>query len=268
MLKKILVGVGILLVGGFIWAKTDVGSYVKTAWKQCRGYVKASVPIDFEIKRAKDMLANLDKAEDRLISVMANEIVAIKSLEKETGLMEDNIKQRRTELQARNEEFKKTDKVAFVSSEGRYTRDQFGADLERRLKRLKDMENSLKAKKELLVQHNERLAAVRDQREGLKEQKKDLESRIQSLETQIELLKAAEARNKYRLDDSQLTELAKVKEIVDGLEKRIETSMTELQLRSETKADTKAPATFKTSGNLTQEIDSYLSGSESEVAGK
>jgi chromosome segregation ATPase len=267
MLKKILVGTGILLVGGFIWAKTDVGSYVKTAWRQARASVKASVPIDFEIKRAKDMLANLDKADERLISVMANEMVAIRRLGKETETMQANIAQRRSELQVRSDDLKKSDKVVFVSSDGEHSRDQFALETERRFKRLKDMEQSFKAKKDLLVQHNERLAAVKEQRDGLKEQKKDLESRIQSLETQIELLKAAEARNKFRCEDGQLTELAKVKEIVDSLEKRIETSMTELQLRSEGKAEPKAPA-FKTSGNLTSEIDSYLTGSDAEVAGK
>ena len=270
MLKKVLIGVSVLLIGGFIWAKTDLGSYAKTAWKQCRQSVKASVPIDFEIKRAKDMLSNLDKADDRLISVMANEMVAIKHLDNETKTMQANVEQKKKELAIRNEDLKKTDKTIFVSIEGEFTRDQFALNLERSFKRVKDMEATVKAKKELLSQHKERLNAARDQRDGLKDQKKDLESRIQALETQVELLKAAEARNKYRIEDGQLTELSKVKELVDSLEKRIETSMTELQLRSEGKpaAELKAPA-VPASTSLTSEIDSYLSGAhEAEVAGK
>jgi hypothetical protein len=268
MFKKILIGAGILLIGGFVVAKTDLGSYVKTAWKEARSCVKASVPIDFEIKRAKDMLGSLEKADDRLISVMANEMVAIKHLENETKTMAANIETRRGELAIRNADLKKSDKVVFVSSDGEFTRDQFALDLERRFKRVKDMENSVKAKREMLSQHKERLAAAREQRDGLKDQKKDLESRIQSLETQLELLKATEARNKFRLDDGQLTELAKVKEIVDSLEKRIETSMTELQLRSDGKAEAQKAPVLRSSGELTNDIDSYLNGKESEVAGK
>jgi hypothetical protein len=269
MLKKALIGVGVLLVGGFIWAKTDLGSYAKTAWKQARQSVKASVPIDFEIKRAKDMLGSLDKADDRLISAMANEMVAIKHLENETKTMQANLEVKRNEVQVRNADLKKSDKTVFVSSEGEFNREQFALDLERRFKRVKDMEAMVKAKKELLGQHKERLSAAREQRDGLKDQKKDLESRIQALETQLELLKAAEARNKYRLDDGQLTELARVKELVDSLEKRIETSMTEMQLRSEGKpVETKVP-TVPASTSLTSDIDSYFSTSkEAEVAGK
>jgi chromosome segregation ATPase len=268
MLKKILIGTGILVVGGFVVAKTDLGSYIKTAWKEARASVKDVVPIDFEIKRAKDMLASLEKADDRLISVMANEMVAIKHLENEARTMQANIDTKRQELKVRNDDLKKSDKIVFVSSDGEQSRDQFALDLERRFKRLKDQEASVKAKKEMLTQHKERLAAAKEQRDGLKDQKKDLEIRLQALETQLELLKAAEARNKYRLEDGQLTELAKVKELVDGLEKRIETSMTELQLRTDSKPEYKAPA-FKTSGNLTQEIDGYLNGKgDGEVAGK
>jgi chromosome segregation ATPase len=183
--------------------------------------------------------------------------------------MQANLETKRKELAIRNEELKKGDKTFVVSGEGEFTRDQFALNVERAFKRVKEMETMVKAKKELLSQHQERLAAAREQRDGLKDQKKDLESRIQSLETQVELLKAAEARNKYRLEDGQLTELARVKELVDSLEKRIETSMTELQLRTEGKPveANKAPAAPASTTSLTSEIDSYL-GREGEVAGK
>ena len=77
MLKKLFVAGGVLLVGGWLWAKTDLGSYAHTAWNQIRGTVKKQVPMSFEIKRAKDMIANLDGEVDKIIGGMANQMVLI-----------------------------------------------------------------------------------------------------------------------------------------------------------------------------------------------
>jgi chromosome segregation ATPase len=255
MLKKVLIGVGVLFAIGILCWTTDVGSYAWTAFKETKAFAKQQVPIEFEIKRARDMLGSLDKLDDKLVSTMATEIVAKKKLEREVSEAEVALASFRDDLRTRNEKLK----TLTVSKEGS-GRDQFAQDLERRFKRFKTAEATLKAKKELLAQHEERLAAAKEQREGLKGQKADLASRIEALETQVAVLKAAEARTKCRIDDGQLTELARVKELVDSLEQRIDTSMTELQLREEIRSGTQptsAPA-IHSNTSLTQEIDDYL----------
>lgn len=258
MIKKALIGVGILLVGGFLVAKTDCCSYAKTLFKQTRAYAKQQVPVEFEIKRAKDMLASLDKVDDKLISVMANEMVAMKRLEKEIGEAQDNADSMARDIHARNEQLKNG---TFTVSRGvQSSKEQFAIELERKFKRFKTLEATVKTKKDLLANHQERVSAVKEQRDGLKGQKSDLSSRIENLETQVALLKAAEARSKAKLSDSQIGELNQIKELVDGLEQRIETSVTELQLREEIKAATPAttnPAS-QTNAGLTQEIDDYF----------
>src|SRR5205823_644252 len=110
------------------------------------------------------------------------------------------------------------------------------------------------------TQHQERLGAIKEQRDGLKGQKSDLASRIESMETQVALLRAAEARSKAKLSDSQISELNQIKELVDGLEQRIETNVTELQLREEIKSaqpTTTAPAANSNVG-LSAEIEEYF----------
>jgi chromosome segregation ATPase len=266
MIKKALVGVGILLVGGLVLAKTDCCSYVGTIWKQGKAYAKKQVPVEFEIKRAKDMLANLEKVEDRLITVMANEMVAMKRLEREVAEGQDGLDGMARDIQARNDQLKAG---TFTVSRGvNSSREQFALELERRFKRFKTAETTLKTKKDLLAQHQERLAAVKEQRDGLKGQKTDLASRIESLETQVALLRAAEARSKAKLSDSQIGELNQIKELIDSLEQRLETSVTELQLREEIKASqptTSAPATGS-NVSLSTEIDEYFGKAHGKVA--
>jgi chromosome segregation ATPase len=263
MLKKAIIGVGVLLVLAFVAWQTEVGSYVFTAFKEGRAYCKQQVPIEFEIKRAKDMLGNLEKVDDKLISALATEMVNKKKLEREVAEGEVAVAAARDTLRARNEAFK-TIPVGAKS----HQRETLAIDLERQFKRLKTMETTLKTKKELLAQHDERVNAVKEQRDGLKAQKVDLQARVEGLETQVALLKAAEARSRHRIDDTQLGELSRVKELVDSLEERIEKSMTELQLREDIKASapTASPSWSISSGSLAQEIDSYLGASAGHVA--
>jgi len=257
MLKKALIGVGLLVVLGVIAWQTEAGSYICTAFKEGKAFCKKQVPVKFEIKRAKDMLANLEKLDDKLISALATEMVNKKKLEREVSEGDVALASARDDLRARNEQFK----TYAVSEKSSVQRETIAIDLERRFKRFKTMEQTLKTKKELLAQHDERVNAVKEQRDGLKAQRADLGSRVEGLETQVALLEAAEARSRHRIDDSQLTELNRVKELVDGLEERIEKSMTELQLREDIKASqpTASPSFSSSTSGLAQEIDSYLS---------
>jgi chromosome segregation ATPase len=260
MLKKALIGVGVLLVGAVLWTTTDVGSYVSTAWKQGKAYAKKQVPPEFQIKRAEEMLQNLDKVDDRLISEMARQMVAIKQLQKEVAVMEENVEKQRLAIKDQNDQLKNWT-VGRINGQNK---DQFALGLERAFKRFRTMEQTVQTKKDLLVQHEERLAATKEQREGLKAQKTDLQARIEGLQTQIALLRAAETRTKCRIDNGELSELAKVKELVDSLEQQLDTQMTELQLREEIKVTAPAPATTS-STSIVQEIDAYF-GETGKVA--
>jgi chromosome segregation ATPase len=262
MLKKALLAAAVLATLGVLAWTTEMGSYLTTAWRESRAYFKRQVPIEFEIKRAKDMLANLEQVDDKLISALASEMVNRKRLEREVAEAEAAVAAARDSLRARNEAFKN-----IPVSQGRQ-RDQLAHELERLFKRVKTMEATLRTKRELLAQHDERVQAVKDQRDGLRAQKAELQSRIEALETQVALLKAAETRSRHRLDDSQLGELNRLKELVDSLEERIEKSMTELQLREEIKppAPSPLPGSYGDSGTLSQEIEEYLSRSSGVTA--
>ena len=49
---------------------------------------RKAVPVDFEIKRAEDLLSNLDKTDDRLISNLANHIQMVKAMERDVDTMQ------------------------------------------------------------------------------------------------------------------------------------------------------------------------------------
>lgn len=267
MLKKLLLVGSIVLVGAWAFGSgvgREAMSYVRTGINELRSATKDCVPLDFEIKRAENMLNNLDRTDDRLISALANQIQSMKRMDADIETLQAKIADMKDDIQAWNNELK----TVLTGSGGVAERESKALKLEQKFKTFKAAELSLKAKTESRDRTAERLNYIKDQREGLKAQRQELQNRIAALKTNVELLKLSETRSKAVLDNDQLAELADLKKLVDGLEERIGTSLIEHQLRTENAKD--APAAPKSNGakasatSITAEIDSFFSKTEAK----
>ena len=78
--RSVIVVVGLSLVGGLLFGK-DVVSYVRSSAKSVQTAVKDSVPIDFELRRARDLIEEIIPemhANIRLIAQDEVEVAALK----------------------------------------------------------------------------------------------------------------------------------------------------------------------------------------------
>jgi len=267
MLKKVLVIGGLVLVAAWACGNNvcrELGSYVRTGWTEIRKATKNSISIDFEIKRAEDMLGNLDRTDDRLISALAAEIQTIRRGEAEAENMQANLETRKLELQALNEQLKNW-KTA-VSTDLR--REEMTINLDRKFKAYKVSEGQVKSRVEANARHKERLEMIKQQRDALKAQKADLQTRLEKLKTDLEILKYAEARTKNAVGEEQLHELNDLKALVDGLEERVEKQMIILDLRkdAEIKPTGGSKAAPKCDKSVMQEVDAYFGVKEEHKA--
>jgi chromosome segregation ATPase len=256
MLKKILVIGGLVLVAAWACGNNvcrEIGSYVKTGWKEFRQATKNSISIDFEIKRAEDMLANLDRTDDRLISALASEIQLIRRGEADAENMQANLETKKLQLQALNEQLK-----TWQASTGTdLRREEMTINLERQFRQFKVAEAQVKTRVEANARHKERLEMIKQQRDALKAQKADLQTRLEKLKTDMEVLKLAEARSKNAVGEEQLHELNELKALVDGLEERVEKQMIVLELRQDKPAGG-SKAAPKSDKSVMQEVDAYF----------
>jgi DNA repair exonuclease SbcCD ATPase subunit len=261
MLKKLLFVGAVLVVCGWAFgshAGREAISYAKTGIKQIRVATEKSVPISFQIKRAEDLLENLDKTDDKLISALAGQIQAVRSMERDVSTIRANLERQKAELQARNDELKVT---LTSSARDDLARTQLVLDLERRFKIYKSGEAMLKNKEAALENTKERLEVIKQQREELKAQRQELAARVEKLKTDLEYLVVAEAKNRKAHGDDQIADLSHLKSLVESIEKRIETTMIEHQLRqdgtprSETKS---APKGKAGAASLADEIDAFF----------
>lgn len=265
MCKKLLLVSGVLLVAGWAWGSStgrEMMSYVSTGWKEMRQSFTKAVPIDFEIKRAENLLGSLDKTDEKLINALAAQIQSMQKLEREIETAQGNVERMKNELALLNEDVK----TRLASNGNSLERDKKVLLLERKLKEVKTCEALLKNKLAAKDQAQQRLEFIKSQRENLREQRADLEQRIVALRTNLEMLKASELRNKHALTDEQLADVQQLKELVDRLEERIDTRVIELKLRQDgTPTSSNVPPRSGTS--ITVEVDHYIGKVETKVAG-
>ncbi len=267
MFKKLLILAGMLVVVGWAFgsnAGREILSYAKTGWKEVRNATKKVVPIDFEIKRAEDLLNNLDRTDDRLITSLANQMQAVRTAERDVETMTATLEAKRSDLQARNDELK----TIPVSANNKTStqRELASLQLEKDFKTFKLAEASLKNKQGMLEQMQTRVKSLQEQREGLKGQRGVLASRVSKLKTDLDFLKVAQMKARHAGEDFQVAEIAQLRELVDGLEGRIETSLIEHQLREDIKASDKTTVKPTSSTNITLEIETYFN--QGKVADK
>lgn len=256
MLKKLLVLGGILLLAGWAFGSSagrEAVSYLKTGWHEMTRSVKKAVPIDFEIKRAEQMLNNLDKADDRLISAMAAQIQAVRKMDNEIETMQTNLDRMKNELAYKNEELK-----TMLTSNAKSLEQQSKAILlEKAFRSYKIAETALKTKLDSRDRTQEQLNTIKEQRETLKVQRVELQNRIAALKTNLEYLALAQAKSKSATGSEQISALGDLKQLVDQLEERINTDLIETQLRQE-QTPAAAPPAAGASTSVTIEIDSYF----------
>ena len=72
----------LMAVGAFFFGK-DVFSYIKTSGKWVRTSMKDSVPVEFELRRAKDLLEEIIPEMHANIGIIASEEVEVAALKNE-----------------------------------------------------------------------------------------------------------------------------------------------------------------------------------------
>jgi len=263
MVKKIVI-VSLAVVAGLVLLgkTTHLGSYVHTAWNQVRSGASNSVPMEFEIQRLKDEIAQLGPDMRGQIKAIADEIVAVENLRKDVGEQRVAVGNQRDALVALKKEVASGTKT--VSFKGReYTTDKAKEKLQRDFEGYKRAESSLKSKEALLEAKENALAAARDNLAGMRSKKEELEVAVAQLEAELKTLRVAQTKSTIQLDDSRL---ARIKESVSALQNRIKSEVVSHDLERQFNEGIDATASKKTqSAELLKEIDEHLGTTEVDV---
>jgi hypothetical protein len=250
----VVVVVGAALTGGLFLGK-DVVSYMRVSARSVQSAVKDSVPIEFELKRASDMLEDIIPemhANIRLIAQEEVEIAALKAgiVKGQSSMAEEEqrIQKLRTALA--------TQRVSYTFGSRNYSHANLKVDLVARFERFKEAEIIQASRERLLNTREQSLSAAMQLLEKTRSEKRLLQDKISQLAGQYRVVKAAAVGSKLNIDNSKLTQTAK---LIAHIEKRLDVA--ERVLAHESRFVQMIPVDSIEEADLFEQIDNHFNPS-------
>lgn len=211
----VLVGAGIL--GGLFFGK-DMVSYARSSAKSVRSAVKDAVPLEFELKRAKDMLEEVIPEMHANIKLISQEEVEIAALQADIEQSQQNLAEEGQRIQKLRKALN-VQQASYRFGDRHFTRTDVKQDLSHRFARYKEAELVHASKQHLLSNRQRSLQAALQLLEDTRSQKRLLEDKISALEGQYRLVKAASVGSSVSIDNSKL---AKTEKLIADIKKRLD----------------------------------------------
>ncbi len=253
MVKKALIGAALGAGTLFLVFGTHAPSYMRTAYHKVRRDVKDSVPLPFDIDRAREEIAGLEPAIRDNIEKLARAEVDVEHLDREIGSYRTNMDAEKTALLTLRESLKTGEYRLAGHSRVAYTEDEVKADLARRYDAYNNAKKILEAKESTLKAKQSETVAFRKQLEAMMGQKKMLTSKLDQIEAKLHQIEATQAANEYQhLDGSALS---RAKETVSDLEKRLEVMAKSAAMEARY-VDSGVPVIINPARDVVHEIDS------------
>jgi len=219
MAKKGLVGLALAAGGLYLAFGTSAPSYVRTAFHKVRHQAKDSVPIQFEIDRARDEIAALEPAILENRETLARAEVDVEHLQREIGDVEKTLAAERTAMVIRREKLATGDLRLAKGSSVQLTREEVTADLAARLDHYRNVTRILDEKRTTLKARETAVQGARQKLSDMANTKLTLQGKLASIEARLQAIEATQDRNEFTFDDSALS---RAKQTVAELEKRLE----------------------------------------------
>lgn len=260
--KKGVVGLGLgALALGLVFG-TAAPSYVRTAFHKARHSVKGSVPVEFEIERARNEIAALKPAiEDAIESVVKAEF-EVDRLNKEIVATREELNAEGRTLQALNDRLKSGD--LHLTSGEVYTEKQIKSDLAQKLDHYKLVKSTLAEKQETLKIRQKNLTSARQGLEAMKNAKRELTARVEGIEARLNQIKASRTSNEFNFDDSAV---GQAKKTITELESKLEQMARVDDLKGKY-ADRGVSITIDPTRDVTKEIDAEFNSAPAKDADK
>ena len=249
-----------ILAGGIaaVCVMTGASSYVKSSTRLLQSAVKDSIPIEFEIQRARDLLHDLVpelRANVRLVAAEEVEVANLeKEIEKQNGQLEterDKVKVLRTRLSQ--------PQVTYHLAGLDYGREELVVELSRRFEHLRTAEKLLEGKHDLLKNRKRSLRAATQKLEKTRLARVHLAAEIEALEGQFRLIQAQSSDTQFTLDDSKL---AQTRQVIAELKNRLEVS--QRVLAREANFVEHIPVELVNESSVVERVDEYFDGGQTD----
>ena len=177
-----------------------------------------SVPVEFQIDRARQMVRDLEPEIRRSMHVIAKEEVALEQLNQQIDANQDKTDKDKNDILRLQADLGQNKNVYRYASRT-YTADEVKQDLSRRFNRFKVADDTLASMKQMRDAREKNLDAAQQKLAAMINARRKLEVDVQNLEAKRKLVEVAQASSEYVFDDSQL---ARAKELITDIRTRLD----------------------------------------------
>lgn len=259
MLKKILILSAVGVGSTIALASTGTWSYMRTGFRTASNSVRESVPIDWEIKRARQMIEDLKPEIANNLQVVAREEVGVQRLAAEIKAKETLLAKSRNDIMRLKGDLE-SGSVRFVYAGRTYSGDQVKEDLSNRFKQFQVHEETTNKLNQVLAAREKNLDAARRKLDGMLAAKRELEVEVENLQARVTMVEVAQTNSPVSIDDSHLSS---TRQLLDEIRTRIDVA--ERMVASEGALEGTIQLDEPTSPKLLEEIADYFGNGRAEV---
>jgi chromosome segregation ATPase len=216
MVKKGVIGAALTAGALYLAFGTHAPSYVRTAFHKVRHTAKDSVPIQFDIERARDEIAALAPAIDNNKEELARAEVDVEDLQHQIATTRANLETEKTAMVALRQSLSTGD--LRLAGHVNYTPEDIQGELAHRLDHYRNVNETLKEKETTLKARQSAVTAARQKLTEMARLKRTLATKLESIQARLQAIEATQDRNEFNFDDSAL---ARAKQTVADLERRL-----------------------------------------------
>lgn len=253
MVAGIAAALAAFVVGSGAW------SYIRTGVHTAHQSVKDSVPIEWEISRARQMIKDLEPEIKKNLEVVTREEIGVEKLAMEIQQKEGLLAKSRDDIMRLKGDLE-SGSVRFVYAGRSYSQDQVKDDLESRFRQFQVYEQTTTKLNQVLVAREKNLDAARRKLDEMLSAKRSLEVEIENLQARLTMVDVAKTSSSVALDDSALSETRK---LLDDIRTRIDVE--ERVTASQGMLEGTIPLEETASSDLLTEISSYFGEDQAEV---
>jgi hypothetical protein len=262
MIKRtflIVGGMGLLAVVLF---GRNACSYLTTSYDRVTTAVEDSVPVDFQIDRARGMVEDLAPEIRKSMHVIAKEEVELEKLNKQIEGRQDDVETDKDRI-LRLQSDLNSNRTTFRYAGRSYTADQVRTDLARRFNRFKVADDTLGNMVSMRDAREKNLDAARQQLSTLLSARQTLAVDLQNLEAKQKLVDVAKATSEFSFDDTRLNQAKQlISDIRTRLDVQAKLANADVDVQVEIQLDDESPT------DITERVAAYFglgSSPDSEV---
>lgn len=259
MLKKTLVAGGAVALLTTMAAGVPLASYVRCGFNSLRESAGDAMPIEWELKRARQMIVDLKPEITKNARRIAREKIEVVRLEKQVTETQTRLAKAQSDIERLSDDLR-SGSQAYTYAGHTYTSVQVQDDLQARFKRYKTRRQTADTLGEMLNARKASLASAEQRMEEMLSKKNQLEVEVENLQARLGALRVAQTASELNLDDSHLS---RTRGLLDEIEMRLNEEEETLVINDEYfgEINLDEPA----DENLLDEITAYLEKDETST---